>query len=78
MKDYNLHKYDDALVDDLNKVDFLQDFDRVDIQDICDLLSEPFKNVNQCISKGQLKNLCKQLLIENVALRKMVNKGMLK
>lgn len=77
MKDYNLHKYD-ALIDDLNKVDFLQDFDRVDIQDICDLLSEPFKNVNQCISKGQLKNLCKQLLIENVALRKMVNKGMLK
>lgn len=77
MKDYSLHKYG-ALLDDLNKVDFLQDFDHVDIQDICDLLSEPFKNVNQCISKGQLKNLCKQLLIENAALRKMVNKGMLK
>lgn len=77
MKDCNLHKYD-ALLDDLNKVDFLQDFDLVDIQDICDLLSEPFKNVNQCISKGQLKNLCKQLLIENVALRKALNKGILK
>lgn len=38
MKDYSLHKYD-ALLDDLNKVDFLQDFDHVDIQDICDLLA---------------------------------------
>lgn len=74
MKDCNLHKYS-PLMEDLNKVDFLQDFDLVDIQDICDLLSEPFKNVNQCISKGQLKNLCKQLLIENVALRKALNKG---
>ena len=74
MKDCSLHKYD-TLLDDLNKVDFLQNFDHVDIQDICDLLSEPFKNVNQCISKGQLQNLCKQLLIENIALRKAVNKG---
>ena len=45
-----------------------------DLQDLCSLLKEPIKNVNSCVSKGQLKTLCKQLLVENVALRKIVNK----
>ena len=31
-------------------------------------------NLDEIEEKGQLKTLCKQLLVENVALRKIVNK----
>lgn len=59
----------------LNKdiTDKWKHLDEFDLQDLCSLLKEPIKNVNSCVSKGQLKTLCKQLLVENVALRKIVN-----
>lgn len=54
--------------------DYAENFDEFDIQDLCSLLREPLRNVNSCVSKGQLKTLCKQLLVENVSLRKLLNK----
>ena len=54
--------------------DYAENFDEFDIQDLCSLLREPVRNVNSCVSKGQLKTLCKQLLVENVSLRKLLNK----
>ena len=54
--------------------DYAENFDEFDIQDLCSLLQEPIRNVNSCVSKGQLKTLCKQLLVENVSLRKLLNK----
>ena len=63
-------------VEELLKIDYLSDFDEFELRDLCDLLREPVKNVNSCVSKGQLKTLCKQLLAENVALRKIINKQM--
>lgn len=63
-------------VEELIKIEYLSNFDEFELQDLCDLLREPVKNVNSCVSKGQLKTLCKQLLAENVALRKIVNKQM--
>ena len=61
-------------IEAIQEFDYLKSFDEFDLQDLCSLLKEPIKNVNSCVSKGQLKTLCKQLLVENVALRKIVNK----
>lgn len=63
-------------VEELIKIEYLSNFDEFELRDLCDLLREPMKNVNSCVSKGQLKTLCKQLLAENVALRKIINKQM--
>lgn len=54
--------------------DYTESFDEFDIQNLCSLLQEPIRNINSCVSKGQLKTLCKQLLVENVSLRKRLNK----
>lgn len=61
-------------IEAIQEFDYLKSFDEFDLQDLCSLLQEPIKNVNSCVSKGQLKTLCKQLLVENVALRKMIIK----
>lgn len=61
-------------VEFIQTFDYAENFDDFDIQDLCSLLKEPIKNVNSCVSKGQLKTLCKQLLVENVSLRKLLNK----
>ena len=61
-------------VEFIQTFDYDENLDEFDLQDLCSLLKEPIKNVNSCVSKGQLKTLCKQLLVENVALRKIVNK----
>ena len=61
-------------VEFIQTFDYAENLDEFDLQDLCSLLQEPIKNVNSCVSKGQLKTLCKQLLVENVALRKIVNK----
>lgn len=73
MMDYKQYKFDQD-IEELQKVEYLNDFDMFDLQDLCSLLQEPIKNVNSCVSKRQLKTLCKQLLVENVALRKIINK----
>ena len=61
-------------VEFIQTFDYAENFDEFDIQDLCSLLQEPIRNVNSCVSKGQLKTLCKQLLVENVPLRKLLNK----
>ena len=61
-------------VEFIQTFDYAENFDEFDIQDLCSLLKEPIRNVNSCVSKGQLKTLCKQLLVENVSLRKLLNK----
>ena len=61
-------------VEFIQTFDYAENFDEFDIHDLCSLLKEPIRNVNSCVSKGQLKTLCKQLLVENVALRKLLNK----
>lgn len=59
-------------IEELQKMDIFNKFDEFDLRDLCNLMQEPVKNVNACISKGQLKTLCKQLLAENLALRKHI------
>ena len=61
-------------VEFIQTFDYAENFDEFDIQDLCSLLQEPIININSCVSKGQLKTLCKQLLVENVSLRKRLNK----
>ena len=61
-------------VEFIQTFDYAENFDEFDIQDLCSLLQEPVRNINSCVSKGQLKTLCKQLLVENVSLRKCLNK----
>lgn len=73
MMDYKRYLFEQE-IEAIQEFDYLKSFDEFDLQDLCSLLKEPIKNVNSCVSKGQLKTLCKQLLVENVALRKIVNK----
>lgn len=49
-----------------------QHLDNIDLQELCDIIAEPVRSIHQCISKGQLRVLCKQLLAENLALQKRV------
>ena len=71
--DYKRYLFEQE-IEAIQEFDYLKSFDEFDLQDLCSLLKEPIKNVNSCVSKGQLKTLCKQLLVENVALRKIINK----
>ena len=73
MMDYKRYLFEQDVEELHRNFDYLSDLDEFDLQDLCSLLKEPIKNVNSCVSKGQLKTLCKQLLVENVALRKIVN-----
>lgn len=43
-----------------------------DLREIIDLLVEPTRRIESCISKGQLKQLAKQLLAQNTAFRKIL------
>ena len=61
-------------VEFIQTFDYAEKFDEFDIQDLCSLLQEPIRNVNSCVSNVQLKTLCKQLLVENVSLSKLLNK----
>ena len=73
MMDYKRYLFEQE-IEAIQEFDYLKSFDEFDLQDLCSLLKEPIKNVSSCVSKGQLKTLCKQLLVENVALRKIINK----
>ena len=73
MMDYKRYLFEQE-IEAIQEFDYLKSFDEFDLQDLCSLLKEPIKNVSSCVSKGQLKTLCKQLLVENVALRKMIIK----
>ena len=73
MMDYKSY-FNQQDIEFIQTFDYAENFDEFDIQDLCSLLREPVRNVNSCVSKGQLKTLCKQLLVENVSLRKLLNK----
>ena len=73
MVDYKSY-FNQQDIEFIHTFDYAENFDEFDIQDLCSLLREPIRNVNSCVSKGQLKTLCKQLLVENVSLRKLLNK----
>ena len=65
---------DEMYVAEIQEVEAFENLDEFDLRDLCNLISEPARNINNCISKGQLKTLCKQLLAENLALRKHIGK----
>ena len=73
MMDYKSY-FNQQDIEFIQTFDYAENFDEFDIQDLCSLLQEPIRNVSSCVSKGQLKTLCKQLLVENVSLRKLLNK----
>ena len=71
----NVNKYKDEMyVAEIREVEAFKNLDEFDLRDLCNLISEPARNIDNCISKGQLKALCKQLLAENLALRKHIGK----
>ena len=71
----NVNKYrDEMYVAEIQEVEAFKNLDEFDLRDLCNLIGEPARNINNCISKGQLKTLCKQLLAENLALRKHIGK----
>lgn len=43
-----------------------------DLAEINELLNDPMRNPNACVSKGQLKRLTEQLLVRNHLLEKQV------
>lgn len=71
----NVNKYKDEMyIAEIREVEVFKNLDEFDLRDLCNLISEPARNINSCISKGQLKTLCKKLLAENMALRKSIEK----
>ena len=69
----NVNKYrDEMYIEELSKMPCFERLDEFDLRDLCNLISEPARNINSCISKGQLKTLCKQLLAENIALKQSI------
>lgn len=71
----NVNKYKDEMyIAEIREVEVFKNLDEFDLRDLCNLISEPARNINSCINKGQLKTLCKQLLAENMALRKSIEK----
>lgn len=71
----NVNKHRDEMhISNIKEIECFKNLDEFDLRDLCNLMQEPVKNVNACISKGQLKTLCKQLLAENLALRKHIGK----
>lgn len=41
-----------------------------DVDELVELMKEPVRAVGECITKGQLKTLCVQLLAQNLTLQK--------
>lgn len=44
-------------------------FERFELEVMVELMREPIRSIDQCISKGKLKTLCRQLLARNIALQ---------
>lgn len=69
----NVNKYrDEMYIEELSKMPCFERLDEFSLRDLCELMAEPERNINSCISKGQLKTLCKQLLAENIALKQSI------
>lgn len=61
---------DEMYIEELNKVLDFKKLDEFGLRELCELMAEPERSINSCISKGQLRTLCKQLMAQNIALRK--------
>lgn len=70
-RDFNLEKEQAASLE-LLQMKIFEGLDEVDLVDLCRLMNQPVRAVHSCISKGQLRTLCKQLLAENLALQKRI------
>lgn len=68
----NIEK-ENLYIKEIQNHEIFNKMDECDLRDLCNLLDEPFRNINSCISKGQLRTTCKQLLAQNIAMRKILN-----
>lgn len=57
-------------IEDLQKLESFKYHTEYDLRDLCETVSEPMKSIHACISKEQLRKLCKQLIVENAMLSK--------
>ena len=64
---------EDQYISEIQMDEIYSGLDEFDLRDLCNLLNEPRKTVYSCVSKGQLKTLCLQLVSENMALKKLLN-----
>lgn len=67
----------ERLAEKLGKVqqtEIYGELDEYEIAQVLDLMAQPMRAIGSCISKGQLQDLCKQLLGQNLALQVQVNK----
>ena len=62
--DYKRYLFEQDVEELHRNFDYLSDLDEFDLQDLCSLLKEPIKNVNSCVSKGQLKPYANNFLLK--------------
>lgn len=61
-------------IDELMQMDVFYNLDEFDLRNLCELMKDKQRTIHSCISKGQLKTLCNQLMAENLALKKRLSK----
>ena len=67
----NNNKFKDmGVIEDLQRLEPFKHYTEYDLRDLCETVGEPMRLINSCISKEQLRKLCKQLVVENAVLRK--------
>lgn len=54
--------------------DLFEEFQDFEIDRLIQVMQEPVRAVDQCITKSRLKTLCIQLLAKNLALQAKLNK----
>lgn len=75
--DHKIAMQRERLAEKVHKVqqtEIYGELDEYEIAQVLDLMSQPMRAIGSCISKGQLQDLCKQLLGQNLALQTKVNK----
>ena len=65
---------DGQYIKEIQLNEIFEKLDEFELRDLCNIMSEPHRKIHSCISKGQLKTLCLQLIAENIALKKLINK----
>ncbi len=51
-----------------------RDLDTFQVDELVELMKEPVRAIQTCISKGQLQTLCKQLLAQNLVLQQKLQR----
>lgn len=59
----------------MNESNPLNGLENEEIAHLIKLMDEPMRSVDRCVSKGQLRTLCLQLLTENLALKTKLKKA---